>query len=758
MSGRTSAYARGEAGGRTEMLTADWSRDGPVAWAVDGDKYTGGASATVRENCDPVVYAVSRRGVEQRNPDMSAVVGDLHDLSQAAEAHPAVRESTIVWRQPGYRCVDQPVLRLAVDCEHRTEGVGEWIESHGPPGQRPYRPFNIDLSPQFRVALETEVSVTPSRPLRVVALGVDETALGDRETGITLSMSPAVTGSDAIATACARQTTISGSVEEVLGRVASILRDGDPDVLVVDGGAVLRELEAVAAEAGVTLPLGRQDGVPTDGDGVREVAAASTYSSYGQREYSPARFTVPGRVVIDRSNSFLLEETNLAGCLDLVERTGKPLEELAWASAGAVFTALQIREAVERDVLVQWRAWRPEGFKSARTLQAADRGGLTLSPSVGVHEDVHELDFGSMFPNLIVRENLSPETVRCQCHGGRDVPELGYTLCPDDGVLPDVLEPLIDERDQLKDRLDSEEVSAGERSRLEGRASALKWVLVTAYGYQAFSHAKFGRIEVHEAINAYARDVLLEAKTALEDGGWRVLHGIIDSIWVTPRPDTEQRPLPEIAQEVSIATEIPLEYEGGFDWVAFCTTRDGEAGALTRYYGKRAGEDEYKIRGVECRQRSTCAWIDEVQRECIGMMEADAAVDEVLRRVATALERLEAGDVPAEELVITERVSKPFEAYSHATPTVLALQRAHDRGRDVHPGQDIAYVISDHERQTVDAVRLLGELGGSAPIDRDEYRRRLVRAVASVLSAVGITVEDIEDRLADGHDVQLASY
>jgi len=66
-----------------------------------------------------------------------------------------------------------------------------------------------------------------------------------------------------------------------------------------------------------------------------------------------------------------------------------------------------------------------------------------------------------------------------------------------------------------------------------------KWILVACFGYQGFSNAKFGRIECHEAINAFAREILLTVKQRLEAGGWRVVHGIVDSIWVTPDPDVD---------------------------------------------------------------------------------------------------------------------------------------------------------------------------------------------------------------------------
>jgi len=41
--------------------------------------------------------------------------------------------------------------------------------------------------------------------------------------------------------------------------------------------------------------------------------------------------------------------------------------------------------------------------------------------------------------------------IRCDCHSGRnDVPSLGYSICDDQGYLVDVLQPIIDARDEIK--------------------------------------------------------------------------------------------------------------------------------------------------------------------------------------------------------------------------------------------------------------------------------------------------------------------
>ncbi len=100
---------------------------------------------------------------------------------------------------------------------------------------------------------------------------------------------------------------------------------------------------------------------------------------------------------------------------------------------------------------------------------------------------------------------------------------------------------------------------------------------------------EFGRIKCHEAINAYAQEILLTAKQQLEQGGWRVVHRIIDSIWVTPDPDVDEygrEDLRDIATDLTDTIGIRLEYEAEYDWVAFVPQRESNAGALTSTSGK----------------------------------------------------------------------------------------------------------------------------------------------------------------------------
>jgi DNA polymerase I len=491
-------------------FTIDFLEDGRVLeWAVTGD----GAIATEREDYTPRFY------VAPRDPDADV---DLGRLQAVYDRHPDVVGTDMVSRRPGFRREAEPVL--AVDAAHVDRVATLARQARNLPAYPvgDLACFNVDLSREFRYCLETGRDPTPAAELSTLRLAVPVSE----------------TGSEAYSELTVAGETVTGEPAEILTAVQAAVDAHDSDVLVCSTADIVPTLHGMATDAGVDVfTLSRWPGVD-----YQQLASRSTYASYGRVGHSPARYNVPGRAIVDESNTFFYGETNLNGVLDLVSRSKKPVQELAWASIGNVLTAIQICEAYDRDVLVPWNSWRHEFAKSMGTLHDADRGGFIFAPEVGLHEDVHELDFSSLYPNIICTRNVSPDVIRCDCHRDReDVPGLGCAICDERGYLVDVLEPIIEARDEIKAAIRreaaSEQPDAERLAELEGRSGALKWILVACFGYQGFSNAKFGRIECHEAINAYSREILLTAKERLEAGGLRVVHGIVDSIWVTPDPD-----------------------------------------------------------------------------------------------------------------------------------------------------------------------------------------------------------------------------
>ncbi|EMA64494.1 DNA polymerase I [Halorubrum distributum JCM 13561] len=731
--------------------TVDFLDDGRVAeWHIAPD----GADREVREDYrptlfvgDPVDDLYGRAGGPDPTPPARDGLSDaLCSLRSFLDGQAAVAGLGVESHRQTFRTTARPLLRIDAASIDAVRTIARRVREFDRPDA--YTCYDVDLTRELRYCLETGTPAAPDRSVRDL-----RTLRFERprhESGVESLPHLTVDGE-----------RVGSSPGEVVAGVRAVLDDRDPDVLVVSTADLVPLLFEAADAVGVDLELGRRPGYA-------KLAGESTYASYGRVGHSPARYAVPGRVVVDESNSFFYHESGLEGCLDLVERSGLPLQELGWASIGRVLTAMQIREARRRDVVVPWRAWRPELFKSAATLDDADRGGTTLAPEVGVHEDVHELDFASLYPNIIRTRNLSPETVRCGCCDTDDVPGLGYSVCDRDGYLPDVLGPLIDARSEIKadlaDTADSPDDGGDERERLEAASSAIKWILVSCFGYQGFSNAKFGRIECHEAINAYARELLLDAKSALEAAGWRVLHGIVDSIWVTPAEDREQRPLTAVAKEISREVGVELEYECAFDWVAFCPTRNSQSGALTRYFGRRRGAaypetglgDAVKTRGIEGRQRSTPAWVEDVQTEALRAFDETRSPEAVCDALRRQLRELRDGAVDPADLVVDNRVSKDVTDYSRETLTVAALKRAEMEGAGLAPGQTVRYVVVEADARGPARVRLAFE--ETARYDVAWYEDAAVRAVESVLAPVGWREGEIRDYLAGTTDETLAGY
>ena len=450
---------------------------------VEWTRTAGGVARTRVTDYQPSIYV--------EGPDDARA-----DLAAALDADPKVAATaTEAWYTRLRHDERTPVLRVDLDRPSEVRTLAREIRHHHERGSyKPgtYRLYNVDFAPQFRYCLATDTTPVPDVPLSTFSIRIDEKPLADRDI-TTLELDGEV---------------VRAAEDVMLETVQARLREADPDVLVCNDAHLIPVLFEAAADHDVSaFQLGREPGY-------QQLAGESTFESYGRVGHSAARYDVPGRVIIDESNSFLWSQTTLEGLLDLVAHSWKPLQETAWGSIGNILTAIQMREALARGVLVPWNKWEPEFFKDARTLHAADRGGFTFAPEVGLHEDVVEVDFASLYPRIMVEYNISPDTICCDCHADReDVPTLGYTVCDERGFLPDVLAPLIADRADYKAAArDGDEAAAA-------KADALKWILVACFGYQGYRNAKFGRIECHEAINAFAREILLSAKQRLEAGG-----------------------------------------------------------------------------------------------------------------------------------------------------------------------------------------------------------------------------------------------
>lgn len=543
------------------------------------------------------------------------------------------------------------------------------------------------------------------------------------------------------------------SPRELVQTVRETLLAADPDVLLTAWGDsfLLPELLRLSSEQRIDLPLNR--------DARRDVLRKSerSYFSYGRIVHRASSVWLFGRLHIDRQTTFLADEYGLDGLVELARTTLQPLQQVARTSSGTGISSMQVAEAYRRGWLIPFRKRQPEDFKTALELVRADKGGLTFQPEPGLYEHVLELDFASMYPSLMVKYNLSAETVGrpCpQCLAGQNggpavIPEIGYPVCQcRKGIVPLTLEPLLTKRLALK-RAARALPEGPEREVLRRRQVALKWLLVTCFGYLGYKNARFGRIEAHESTTACGRDTLLQAKEIAEARGYRFLHAITDALWVRREGSTDEDHQ-ALVEEIGRTTGVRIDIEGVYRWLAFPPSRQYAASPVAnRYFG--AFEDgKIKMRGIEARRHDTIRWIRDAQVEMLEILaraqnaaEYRALLEEKVFALARVrLEELRRGAVPPRMLAICHRLSHPPEEYRTNLPVALAARELAARGVHLAPGESVEYVLT------------LG--GGARPydawretdcVDTARYRELFLRMLESLTMPAGLDRAKIVARL-----------
>ena len=175
----------------------------------------------------------------------------------------------------------------------------------------------------------------------------------------------------------------------------------------------------------------------------------TSYYSYGQIHFKPTSAQLQGRIHIDRSNAFLWEtEQSLQAIYEISRTCRLPIQTAARASIGKCMSSVQFYNATKRNLLIPWKPTVSEIFKTRLDLLVGDRGGLILEPRIGVHENVGEVDFASLFGNIMLQKNISAETINCKCcpDSTNIVPDLGYHICKKQGIVPQSLHFIREEK------------------------------------------------------------------------------------------------------------------------------------------------------------------------------------------------------------------------------------------------------------------------------------------------------------------------
>jgi len=355
-----------------------------------------------------------------------------------------------------------------------------------------------------------------------------------------------------------------------------------------------------------------------------------------------------------------------------------PLDHVGTAAVGFRVEWYLIKEAYRIGELVPKKRERP---------YIPYAGGVVLKPKPGVHENVTILDFKAMYPNIMITENLSPDTY---VSPSEPEPACGVNITPEvkhrfrkepAGFYKVMLSNLIAIRDRIRLEMKQLGPKSAEYRASDAGQTVIKVITNALYGYTGWIGARWYMKPVAEAAAAWGRHSILNTIELAKEIGLEVIYGDTDSIFVKYEPDKVER-LSEIITE-----NFGLEIKPDQIYIRILFTE-----AKKRYCGLLP-DGSLDTVGLEVVRGDWAAVAKNVQEKVLEIILKEQTPLKAARFVRQSISDLRKKKVPYKDLIIWKTLAKPIKAYKVRAPHIEAAKRLKEAGWDISVGDKIGYVI-----------------------------------------------------------------
>ncbi|MEM1688618.1 MAG: DNA-directed DNA polymerase [Candidatus Anstonellales archaeon] len=360
-------------------------------------------------------------------------------------------------------------------------------------------------------------------------------------------------------------------------------------------------------------------------------------------------------------------------------------------------------------------------------------GGYVKMPKPGLYENIAVLDFASMYPSIIIANNIDYYT-----HLG-DKDFLSEPL----GLIPTTLKRIVDERMKIKNLIKQQQ----DRS-LEIKSQALKIIANSFYGYMAYRRSRFYLKEAAEKVTEIGRNIILQVIDMAQSAGMEVIYADTDSIFIIY--NTKDRVLEFVDMVNSTFPTMKMEIEGFYKRGIFVSKRSDDTGAKKKYALIRE-DGNIKIRGFELVRRDWCELARELQEEVLTRILRDGDVEGAVKRVRETIETLKYGKVDPQKLVIYTKLSKDIDDYKNVMPELVAAKKLMALGWDKRrlSGAVIKYIISTGSgniASRAEPVEIF--IKNNLKYDPDYYiDHQILPAVLKIMSSLGYDEQRLKSNL-----------
>ena len=361
------------------------------------------------------------------------------------------------------------------------------------------------------------------------------------------------------------------------------------------------------------------------------------------------------------------------------------------------------------------------------------KGAIVLEPSVGLHDNVAVLDFSAMYPSLMVKYNISPDTLVDR--GGDDVfevPEVGHHFRKTPpGFYKIVLSQLIASRQEAKHAAAKTPRGTPEHKILKAREKATKVITNATYGYAGWAGSRWYSREVAESAAALGRDTINKSIDIAKNLGLKVLYGDTDSLFV----EYEEKRVNQFIKEVDKNLGLEINLGRLYKRILFTEAKKKYAGLLE--------DGELEVVGMEAIRGDWSNLARNVQNEVLKLVLQDGNPARARSYVTSLVKGLESAKVSKPSLVIWKTLTKRQDEYEVNAPHVEVARKMAKEGWPVTVGDKVGFIITKKPGKLYQKA----EPHFKVSLDEVDYNyyvhNQIVPAAARVLEVFGIAEKDL---------------
>lgn len=433
----------------------------------------------------------------------------------------------------------------------------------------------------------------------------------------------------------------------------------------------------------------------------------------------------------------------LMDLLVIIARIGRmPIDDIARMGVSQWIRSLLYYEHRKRNCLIPKREElerRSEGVMSDAVIKDKKyRGGLVVEPKEGIHFDVVVMDFASLYPSIIKVRNLSYETVRCsheECKKNT-IPQTNHWTCSKrSGITSMIIGSLRDLRVNYYKSLSKKETLTDEqRQQYTVVSQALKVILNASYGVMGAEIFPLYFLPAAEATTAIGRYTILETIKKCEAVGIEVLYGDTDSLFIK-NPTKEQ--IKQVIEQAKKDHGVDLEIDKTYRYCVLSNRKKNYLGVT------KSGKVD--VKGLTGKKSHTPPFIKKLFYELLDILSKVQTIDdfkkaksEISEKIATCGKKVEAKEIPLEDLTFNVMLSKAPSEYVKTIPQHIRAAKQLETIREVKRGDRISY-IKILNKPGVKPV----EMAKKEEIDSKKYMEFMESTLEQITSSMGLDFDTI---------------